>query len=197
MNVSAHLLQLHSSCCQTCKQYHEVSKSRFVWDYVFRQNIFEENIPVPGLAGRSVASLTSLELEYYYQRSLALRKNWHSDSPAMKRFRQLSGTPGARIIGLHVLPGHQGSRWLVSLTRTDGHQGRFTIKCWDIRPPNPICVAQREFNSLAGIAVNKSTSDAGCIAVLVPKYVIFYSLNVNIWLITETIPVASKSSLSI
>jgi len=91
----------------------------------------------------------------------------------MKRFRRLTGTPGTQIVSLHVLPGHQGSRWLVSLATTHGHPGKFTIKCWDIRPPNPIFVAQREFNSLAGIAVNRSTSDAGCIAVLVPKYVIF------------------------
>jgi len=50
----------------------------------------------------------------------------------MKRFRWLAGTSGARIINPDVLPGHQGSRWLVSLATTHGHQGKFTIKCWDI-----------------------------------------------------------------
>ena len=131
-----------------------------------RRFIIEEDIPLPGLAGRSLESLSAEELEGLYCRALQLRRNWHSGSPVIRQSLQLVGSSG-RIIQLAVLRGRNNGRWLVSLSGMYGRQGTiYTIRCWDLRQPHPVCVAQREFERFGGIAINKTTNETDCIAVM-------------------------------
>ena len=152
---------------KTSKEFCELSKSRGVWDALLRRCIIEEGIPIPGLAGRSLESLNAQELERFHRRALELRRNWHSESPVIKQsFRLVSSA--ARILRLYVLPGDSGRRWLVSMAKTYGQYRKYVIRCWDLCQEHPVCVAQREFERLGGLAINRR-NEHDCIAVLTPR----------------------------
>jgi len=154
---------------KTCKDFYELSKSRSIWDSLLHRCIIDEGIPLPGLAGRSLESLGAGELEGLYRRALELRRNWHSDSPVIRQSLKLVSSVSP-IIRMAVLPGRNGGRWLVSLMRTFGHRS-YTVKvrCWDLRQTHPVCVAQKDFERYGGMAVNKTTNETDCIAVLTPR----------------------------
>jgi len=167
---SRYLFTLKPLCIsKTCKDFYELSKSRSTWDSLLRRCIIEEGIPLPGLAGRSLESLSAGELEGLHRRALQLHRNWHSDSPVIRQSLKLVSSVSP-IIRMVVLPGRNGGRWLVSLMRTFGHRSStVTIRCWDLRQTHPVCVAHKDFERFGGMAVNKTTNETDCIAVLTPR----------------------------
>lgn len=140
---------------QCSKASYELSKSRTIWDSLIRSCIIEEEIPLPGLAGRSLESLDARELEGLHCRALQLHRNWHSEFPVIKQSFRLSCST-AQIVRLFLLPSRDGGRWLVTLEKFTQGSGKCMIRCWDLRQAKPVCVARRDFDRIGGMAVNKS-----------------------------------------
>ncbi|KAF8956938.1 hypothetical protein BDZ97DRAFT_1707518 [Flammula alnicola] len=159
---------------QVCKEFYELSKLRSLWNSLLRKRVINQNIPTPGLRGKSIDSLTAPELEQCFHRALRLRRNWVSESPTVVKQLNLEAIPDTRIVSIHVVPGHE-NRWIISLSMSYGQHRIFTLRCWDIGRSHPVCLARRELKQLRGIAMNKAISDVGILAVLDP-----YSFSIEI-----------------
>lgn len=146
---------------QCSKASYKLSKARSIWDSLIWSCIIEADIPLPGLAGRSLGSLCAQELEDLHRRALQLHRNWHSEFPVIKRsFRLSSSNRVAQIMGLSLLPSRDGDRWLVSLEKFNTQvSGKYRIRCWDLRRMDPVCVACRDFDRFGGMAANKSGNE--------------------------------------
>ncbi|KAJ3514154.1 hypothetical protein NLJ89_g2535 [Agrocybe chaxingu] len=149
-----------------CKGFHQLSKLRTIWDSLLQRDVVQLDIPIPGLHGRALDSLSAEELEHAFHTALKLRRNWVADSPVIRRAVLVIGVPNSRIIALSLLP-DESSRRLVSLSSLYGQQGVVVICCWDISSPNPICIARREVRQFGRMAVNWVASCHGKIAVVV------------------------------
>ncbi|KAF9478255.1 hypothetical protein BDN70DRAFT_59801 [Pholiota conissans] len=151
---------------QTCKEFHELSILRSVWDTLLRRHIINQNIPIPGLDGKTLDSLSSSELEGCYRRALALRRNWTSTTPTVRRHINIdNGVPNSRIIAIVPLP-ERANRRIVSLSMTPGQHRVFTLQCWDVGGIIPVCLATHEMKQFRGMAVNRVACDHGDVAVL-------------------------------
>ncbi|KIM44443.1 hypothetical protein M413DRAFT_24939 [Hebeloma cylindrosporum] len=152
---------------QASKEFLELTKLRSVWESLLHSHVLHQNIPLPGLSGRSYNELTTTEMETCLRRALKLRRNWISESPLISNQFTLAGIPDSRIVSLQVLPGH-GHRRLLSLSFEQSRV--FTLQCWDIAASPPICIARRAFRRLGGMAVNVSLAGVGVLAVLTPNF---------------------------
>jgi hypothetical protein len=151
------------------KEFLELTKLRSVWDLLLHNHVLHQNIPLPGLGGKSYDELTATEMETGLRRALKLRRNWISESPLISKQFNLRAIPDSRIVSLHVLPGY-GHRRLLSLSFEQSRV--FTLQCWDIAASPPVCIARRAFRRLGGMAVNISLTGIGVVAVRNPKYVV-------------------------
>ena len=141
-------------------------KSRSFWNKLVYERVLKHNIPIPGLAGRTIDSLDAQELEQGLRKALKLRRNWCSQSPVAVKQTTMLGVPNSRVIGLHFIM-EQGRRWLVSLSMS--HDRSFTIQCWDLHASPPHCRARREVQHFRGMEVNKGVSTVGSIVILNPQ----------------------------
>ncbi|KAF8159398.1 hypothetical protein B0H34DRAFT_796650 [Crassisporium funariophilum] len=151
---------------QTSKAFCDITKTRSLWNKLIHDHVLRKNIPIPGLGGRQIDTLTSQELEQYLYRALNLRRNWTLPSPNVVRQTDTLTIQDSRVFALHFLPA-AGARWLVSLSMSAGRL--FTLQCWDIHASPPTCAAVREMRNFRGMAVNKVSSESGSIAILDPQ----------------------------
>lgn len=152
---------------KACRHFYELTKSRSLWDRLIRERVLKHNIPVPGLAGRRIDSLSVQELEKGLHEALKLHRNWRSQSPAVVRQTSIVGVPNSRVVALHFIT-EQGRRWLVSLSMTLNR--RFVIHCWDLQVSPPSCMANRELQPIfRGMVINQGVSTLGSIAILNPQ----------------------------
>ncbi|KAF9525940.1 hypothetical protein CPB83DRAFT_908784 [Crepidotus variabilis] len=164
---------------QSCRGFNELSKSRSVWDALYFRHVVNADIPTPGLSGRSFDCLSAEEIENFCHASLALHSNWTAPTPTARRFLRLEGISDTRVLGLHCLPRADGHRYLISLAMLLGSHRRFILRCWDLEASTPVCVAEKSFQRVSGMAVNKTASDAGSVAMLTPQGVDVLRLNPN------------------
>ncbi|CAA7269253.1 unnamed protein product [Cyclocybe aegerita] len=154
---------------KACKDFHQLSKLRIIWDSLLQRDVIQLDIPIPGLHGRALDTLAAEELEHAFHTALKLRRNWVADSPVIRRAVLVIGVPNSRIIALFLLP-DESSRRLISLSSLYGQQGVVVICCWDTSSLDPICIARREVRQFGRMAVNRVASSHGKIAVVVgPK----------------------------
>ncbi|KAJ3532074.1 hypothetical protein NM688_g7476 [Phlebia brevispora] len=144
----------------TCKALHALTYARSVWHDALYLHLVSRGLPVPKVRERSLASLSSGELEDLARGALRLRKNWTSPTPIPMRSYQLSVAPQAsgarpRVLALFPLPG-RGNRYLISLTLLDqGARPRtYKIDCWDLRSPDRSAIATYKCKDLFSTAVN-------------------------------------------
>ncbi|KAJ7614665.1 hypothetical protein DFH06DRAFT_1063107 [Mycena polygramma] len=151
---------------QTCKDFLEITKLRSVWHDLLQTEVIQRNIPIPGLAGRDLATLTSKELESSFADALCLRKNWISPSPVpihRVTFRTID-EPQSQVVSVAFLPAQDKSRWLVSLSLTTNNQRLYTLQCWDLLH-SPTCIAQRSIRrDFHGFRINTDASHAASVA---------------------------------
>lgn len=169
--VDAYVIARHSyldmtdNGWQVCKEFLELSNLRSLWDALL-QKVVQRNIPVPGLNGKLIESLSAKELEISLHRALTLRNNWISASPTLKRRISLNAPPQHRIVSVQFVPGDD-HRWLISLSMSQPRS--FVLHCWDLRTST--CIARRDVRHFAGMALNKTASEEGIIAIMNPQYV--------------------------
>ena len=153
---------------KVCKEFLELTKLRSVWESLINKHALHQNIPLPGLGGKSIDELTAKEIETGLRRALKLRRNWTSEAPLISKQFNLGAVPDSRIVSLHVLPGY-GHRRLLSLSFNRSRV--FTLQCWDIVASPPVCIARRMFRRLGGMAVNRDCGGVGVVVVHNPTYV--------------------------
>ncbi|KAJ7777422.1 hypothetical protein B0H16DRAFT_1505423 [Mycena metata] len=152
---------------QTCKDFLEITQLRSVWQELLQTEVIQRNIPIPRLAGRNLAALTSKELESSLSDALRLRKNWISPSPVPTRrltFKTVH-QPQSQIVSVAFLPGRE-HRWLMSLALTTGGQRLFTLQCWDLT--DSTCVARRSLQNFRGFRINTESSHPAVLALRSP-----------------------------
>lgn len=157
--------------CKACRNFYALTKLRSLWDRLIHERVLRHNIPIPGLAGRTIDSLDAQELERGLYKALKLDRNWRSQSPAVVRQTSMLGVPDSRVISLRFIT-EQGRRWLVSLSRSTWRpddRRKFTIQCWDLHASPPSCAAERELQYFGGMAINQGVSIVGSIAILNPQ----------------------------
>ncbi|KAF8166639.1 hypothetical protein K438DRAFT_1730747 [Mycena galopus ATCC 62051] len=149
---------------QSCKYFLQMSQLRSVWHELLETEIIQKNIPIPRLAGRNLAALTSKELERLLADALQLRKNWISSSPVpMQSFTfKTVDEPQTQVVSLAFLPARD-HRWLISLALTTGGGDRiFTLQCWDLANPST-CIARRTISDFRGYRINSDPSHAAAV----------------------------------
>ncbi|KDR80792.1 hypothetical protein GALMADRAFT_241233 [Galerina marginata CBS 339.88] len=152
---------------QVSKEFYELSNMRSVWNDLLYRHVIRQNIPIPGLGGKSIESLTTKQLEKSLSRALRLRQNWTAELPLVKRRLNLDAIPGHRIVSIHLLPGSVPQK-IISLSMSYGQRRFFVLECWELHHTNPIRLARRELHRFSGLALNKTVSDGGFIAILNP-----------------------------
>ncbi|KAJ7825421.1 hypothetical protein B0H14DRAFT_2820863 [Mycena olivaceomarginata] len=150
---------------QTCKDFLQITQLRSVWHELLQTEVIQRNIPIPRLAGRSLAVLTSRELESCLADALRLRKNWISPSPVpMHSFTfKIVDTPRSQVVSLTFLPARD-HRWLISLALTTGGDRIFMLQCWDIMLDSPTCIARRTLSDFRGFRINTEPSHPAVMA---------------------------------
>lgn len=139
-----------------------------MWNALFIRQVLDADIPTPGLAGRSIDSLNAQELEYLFHSSNALRRNWTAPVPLIKRQIRIGAISETRVVVLHLL--NWGvHRYVVSLAISSEGQRRFLLRCWVISTGSAVCVAQKQFPRVSGMAVNKSANGPELVAVVTPQ----------------------------
>lgn len=145
-----------------------MTRLRGVWIHLLEAHVLAQNIPVPGLLGRPIDTLSAEELEHLTYRALHLRKNWSSPSPMAAKEITFSPTvpkdPLARHAGLHFLPG-RGNRWLLSVTFT---ASMYLVQCWDVETSPAVCIAGRQFPVIGNLVINTDPTSRNIFAVQCP-----------------------------
>ncbi|KAJ7813165.1 hypothetical protein B0H14DRAFT_2854904, partial [Mycena olivaceomarginata] len=142
---------------QTCKDFLQITQLRSVWHELLQTEVIQRNIPIPRLAGRSLAVLTSRELESCLADALRLRRNWISPSPVpMHSFT-------FKIVDTPAVPARD-HRWLISLALTTGGDRIFILQCWDIMLDSPTCIARRTLSDFRGFRINTEPSHPAVMA---------------------------------
>jgi hypothetical protein len=145
-----------------------MTRLRGVWMRLLKSYVLSQNIPVPGLLGRSIDLLSAEELELLTRRALRLQKTWTSPSPVAAKEITFSPTepkdPQARHAGLYFLPG-RGNRWLMSVTFT---VSMYLVQCWDVTTSLPTCIARRQFPVVGTLVINKDPTSHNTFAMQCP-----------------------------
>ncbi|KAJ7497952.1 hypothetical protein B0H11DRAFT_1997986 [Mycena galericulata] len=154
---------------QTCKDFLEITQLRSVWLELLQTEVLLQNIPIPRLAGRNLATLTAKELESCLADALRLRRNWISPSPQpLRRLTfKTANEPQSQVISLAFLPA-RGHRWLISLTlSTVPGQRMYMLQCWDVLDLAN-CIARRSPHDFRGFRINTDPSHTGVLALRSP-----------------------------
>jgi hypothetical protein len=150
-----------------------MTRLRGVWLCLLEVLVLTQNIPVPGLLGRPIDTLSAEELEHLTYRALRLRKNWSSPSPVVAKEVVFSPTmpkdPEARHATLYFLPG-RGNRWLMSVTFT---ASMYLVQCWDVTTSLPTCIAARQFPVVGNLVINTDPTSHNIFALQCPQLVEF------------------------
>ncbi|KAJ7132324.1 hypothetical protein C8R44DRAFT_871294 [Mycena epipterygia] len=150
---------------QTCKDFLEITQLRTFTLGLLQREVIQSNIPIPRLAGRNLAMLTSSQLESCLADALRLRRNWISPSPVYVHsftFKTVND-PESQVLSLAFLPA-RGHRWLMSLALTTANgQRMYTLQCWDLLNSST-CIARRSLAVFRGFRINTNPSHAGILA---------------------------------
>ncbi|KAJ6561068.1 hypothetical protein DFH09DRAFT_1316190 [Mycena vulgaris] len=150
---------------QTCKDFLDLSQHRSVWQDLLRTEVLQRNIPIPRLAGRSLSTLNSRQLESCLADALRLRRNWIAPSPVPVQSRtfKTGSDPQSQVVAVSFLPARE-HRWLISLTlaTANGHR-MYTLQCWDLLDGS-VCIARRSMTVFRGFRINTDPTHAGVLA---------------------------------
>ncbi|KAG1835750.1 hypothetical protein EV424DRAFT_1308361 [Suillus variegatus] len=155
---------------QTSKSFYAITRLRSLWALLLRTLVQEQNIPIPYFDGKSLESLSALELERLTCRALALRSNWTNPNPNVKReidFEEPS-EKDLYIFFMEFLPGKR-NRWFISVATRVVGQFRLqrVIQCWDLAVLQPVCIAKLTYmeGSYDRVVINDDPSSPAMIAI--------------------------------
>ena len=159
---------------QTCKDMHEITNLRSVWNLLLDIHFLQQNIPIPGLHRQPIDSLSGSELEELTLRALRLRRNWSSPSPiASTKYSLRCDVLPTRlgVVDVQFLPRKPG--YLLSLACASNVAQSFSLQCWNLEATPPVCVAMRTVQRCGWFVVNsdESASENDLLAIQSPKCV--------------------------
>ncbi|KAG2115216.1 uncharacterized protein F5147DRAFT_820318 [Suillus discolor] len=147
-----------------------ITRLRSLWALLLRTLVQEQNIPIPYFYGKSLESLSALELERRTCRALALRRNWTNPNPNVKReidFEEPS-EKDLYIFFMEFLPGKR-NRWFISVATRVVGQFRLqrVIQCWDLAVLQPVCIAKLTYmeGPYDRVVINDDPSSPAMIAI--------------------------------
>ncbi|KAG1787523.1 uncharacterized protein HD556DRAFT_1246793 [Suillus plorans] len=149
---------------QTSKSFDAITRMRSLWAF-FLRTLVQQNIPIPYFNGKSPESLSTLELERFTCRALALRINWTNPNPTLKREIHFGGAEKhSNVLLMEFLPG-RGNRWLVSVMIEAFRE--CIIQCWDLTILQPVCIAKRTYKKEAYkcVVINNDPSSPAIMAI--------------------------------
>ncbi|GLB41614.1 hypothetical protein LshimejAT787_1002140 [Lyophyllum shimeji] len=155
---------------QTCRSLHSITYLRCVWRVLLTTLVKRQNMPIPGLLGRSLNALSATELEQLARKSLHLRLKWTSRSPlpSNKLVIKCGALPGCMAPKFEFLPG-RGQRYLLSLSKTHSSRPTFILQCWDMKASPLKCTAERTVHRCGWFAMNQIQGGPVLLAVQSPE----------------------------
>jgi len=153
---------------QTCKDIHEITHLRSVWNLLLDIHFQRQNIPIPGLHRQPIDLSSGSKLERLTLRALRLRRNWSSLSPiSSKKYSLRCDVLPTRlgVVDLQFLPRRPG--YLLSLACASNVDHLFSLQCWNLEATPPVCVAMRTVQGFGRFVVNsdQSTSENDLLAI--------------------------------
>lgn len=155
---------------QTCKTLERITRERSVWHDAFCGHVITKGMPVPGVHGQSIVSLSAQQLERLTLNFLRFYSNWTSPRPIRVKTTDifppsLNTASRARNIALYFFPWN-GTNWLMTFTLYDQASAprKYIVQCWDTTVDPPKCVAALHCMNMVGATVNSDPTSPGVLA---------------------------------
>ncbi|KAI0923581.1 hypothetical protein AcV5_009082 [Taiwanofungus camphoratus] len=154
----------------TCKTLERITRERSVWHDAFCGHVITKGMPVPGVHGQSIVSLSAQQLERLTLNFLRFYSNWTSQRPIRVKTTDifppsLNTASRARNIALYFFPWN-GTNWLMTFTLYDQASAprKYIVQCWDTTVDPPKCVAALHCMNMVGATVNSDPTSPGVLA---------------------------------